>query len=262
MSAILRLFNLPYPTDYPPTSTPPTPPAPSEEMVRTKRYVSPETREKMAAAKLGKKLSIETRAKISETINRQGVSAETRAKISAAKLGKRHSEATKIKISDAKLGVPNTAKWSIDARCAASSRAIDRADAARGPAGYGKLRLPSTMRESRSVRHESITMDFDGYDTIQFTPEQYKAFWDFSGLPSDRDRYETILFELLPKQRMAICHGFRTLNKAKGLLHELDGEIFGALRMPGGSRHVKSSVLYFEAEGCRRTTLMCLVTTD
>lgn len=52
----------------------------------------------------GKKLSEETRAKISSSCKGWKPSAESRAKMSAAHIGKKHSEETRAKISAAKSG--------------------------------------------------------------------------------------------------------------------------------------------------------------
>ena len=63
---------------------------------------SPETREKMAAARRGKPHSAETRAKIAAARRGQQISAETRVKMAAARRGKPLSAETRAKMSAAK----------------------------------------------------------------------------------------------------------------------------------------------------------------
>lgn len=175
---------------------------------------------------------------------------------------RKHSMETRAKISNSLLGHRKSTKWSLEARSAASERARARAEANAGPAGYGRLRKPSTFRVGANDRHESISMRYDGGDTILFTPEQYQAFWEFSGLRSDPNKYESVVFELIPQQGVAICHGFRTLRHAGGHHLGLDCEVFGSIPMSGGHRRVRSTVIYFEAPERHRTPLVCLVTED
>lgn len=64
--------------------------------------LSDETREKMAAAKRGRVLSLEHRTKIGTSNTGRVFSAETRAKISASSLGKKMSPEARAKMSAAK----------------------------------------------------------------------------------------------------------------------------------------------------------------
>ena len=68
------------------------------------RYVSPETREKQAAAKRGRKLSDENRRKIAEANIGRHVSDETINKIKTSRMsrpgGYKHSDATKLKMAE------------------------------------------------------------------------------------------------------------------------------------------------------------------
>jgi Ni/Co efflux regulator RcnB len=68
------------------------------------KTVSPETRAKMSAAQKGKTVSPETRAKMSAAKKGKTVSPETRAKMSAAKKGKTLSPETRAKMSAAHKG--------------------------------------------------------------------------------------------------------------------------------------------------------------
>jgi group I intron endonuclease len=82
-----------------------------------KGSLSQETKLKMSLSKLGKKISEETKNKISVTNKGHYVSEETRLKMSLSKLGKKQkfirepiSEETKLKMSLAKLGKPLSEK--------------------------------------------------------------------------------------------------------------------------------------------------------
>lgn len=68
------------------------------------KVTTDEAKEKMRAAKLGKKASLETKEKISKANKGKVFSKETCLKISLAKRGKKFSEEHKEKLSDAKKG--------------------------------------------------------------------------------------------------------------------------------------------------------------
>jgi hypothetical protein len=59
--------------------------------------ITPETREKVSVAKIGKKFSEEHKARLKSALNRP----EVRSKLSAAKIGKKHTEETKEKMRQA-----------------------------------------------------------------------------------------------------------------------------------------------------------------
>jgi hypothetical protein len=70
----------------------------------SERIITEETRKKMSEARTGRKVSEETLKKISEAQTGRKVSEETRKKISESKKGKKHSEETLKKISESNKG--------------------------------------------------------------------------------------------------------------------------------------------------------------
>src|SRR3954465_7299898 len=76
---------------------------------RTRRLLSPETREKIRAARIGKKHTAEARAKMSESKKGKSpkpFSPEHRVRLSESHKGKSHSPESRAKMSETKKGKP------------------------------------------------------------------------------------------------------------------------------------------------------------